>query len=76
MVVRMRSTKSHRNNRRAHLRLSGPALAVCDNCGEKKLKHMVCPNCGKYKNREVIDIIGKSARKEAKRKERETSPAK
>ncbi|HEY4490122.1 MAG TPA: 50S ribosomal protein L32 [Candidatus Paceibacterota bacterium] len=78
MVVRMRSTKSHRNNRRSHLKLENPSLIACDNCGEMKLKHIVCPNCGKYNNREVVDIIGKTTRKEAKKteKKKETVPAK
>ena len=71
MVVRMRSTSSHSSNRRSHHKLSERSFAICDNCGAKKLKHVACSVCGKYKNREVVDIIGRTARKEAKRKEKE-----
>jgi len=76
MVVRMRHTRSHTGNRRSHHALSVATFAVCDNCGAKTMKHTVCMSCGKYKGREVIDIVGKSARKEAKRKERAKAEAK
>lgn len=71
MVVRMRHTRSHTANRRSHHALKSRSLAVCGNCGSKTLKHTVCPQCGKYKGREVIDIIGVTAKKAAKKKEKE-----
>lgn len=71
MVVRMRHTRSHTANRRSHHALKSASFAVCENCGAKKLKHTVCVTCGKYKGREVVDMVGITARKEAKRKERE-----
>lgn len=71
MVVRMRHTRSHTANRRSHHALKGKGLVVCANCGAKKMKHRMCANCGKYKDRVVVDVIGKSAKKTAKRKEKE-----
>lgn len=70
MVVRMRHTRSHTANRRSHHALQSRSLAICENCKAKKLKHAVCPTCGKYKGRDVIDTIGKSAKKAAKKKEK------
>jgi large subunit ribosomal protein L32 len=66
----MRHTRSHTANRRSHHALKSVSFAVCANCGAKKMKHMACADCGKYKNREVIDMVGKLARKTAKQKEK------
>ena len=79
MVVRMRHTRSQTRQTRSHHALRGVSLAVCSNCGAKKMKHTVCSSCGKYKGREILDVVGKAgrkaAKKEAKRKE-ETGVAK
>lgn len=71
MVVRMRHTRSHTANRRSHHALKGKGLMVCANCGAKKMKHRVCVSCGKYKDRVVVDVVGKTARKVAKRKQKD-----
>lgn len=71
MVVRMRHTRSHTANRRSHHALKGKGFAVCANCGAKKMKHRLCSSCGKYKDNVVVDVIGKTARKAAKKKEKE-----
>lgn len=68
MVVRMRHTRSHTGNRRSHHAIKGQSLAVCANCGAKKLKHAVCKTCGKYKGRDIIDMVKKTAKKAAKKK--------
>ena len=54
MVVRMRATKGHRNNRRAHHKLENPTLSVCADCKAPKLSHTACPSCGKYKGKKVV----------------------
>jgi large subunit ribosomal protein L32 len=46
--------RTHR--RRAHDALTPVHLIDCDNCGEKKMPHVVCPSCGFYKGREVVSI--------------------
>ncbi len=73
MVVRMRHTRSHTRNRRSHHALEDKALSLCSNCGKPKMRHYLCQNCGKHRGREVMDIIGKMAKKEAKKKEKQKS---
>ena len=66
MVVRMRSTRSHTGNRRSHHALANRPLTVCKDCGATRLRHTVCENCGKYKGRQVIDVMKKTAKIEKK----------
>ncbi len=72
MVVRMRATRSHRNNRRSHHALKAQRPAACE-CGAIKLPHTACPSCGKYRGRVVIDIVKRTerAQKRLKRKQEE-----
>lgn len=70
MVIRMRHTRSHRDNRRAHHALTGSGLVACPECGTKKMKHRACENCGTYKGRKVVDVHAAIAKKEEKRKAR------
>lgn len=48
-------SKSRRDRRRAHDALKAPQLVACDNCGERKLPHILCPSCGHYRGRKIID---------------------
>ena len=70
-VPKQRKTKSRRNQRRMHLHLEEPALALCPKCSKPVLHHTACQNCGYYKGREVIDVLKKLTKKEKKQKERE-----
>lgn len=72
MVVRMRATRSHRNNRRSHHALAARRPAKCE-CGAIKLPHTACPSCGKYRGRVVIDVVKRTerAQKRLKRKQEE-----
>jgi len=70
-VPKSRRTKSKRNMRRAHIFLKKPNLIICSKCGKKILPHTVCWNCGSYKDREIIDVLGKLERKERKVREKE-----
>ncbi|RKN86563.1 50S ribosomal protein L32 [Paenibacillus ginsengarvi] len=55
MAVPFRKTsKSTRDKRRTHFKLSVPGMVKCDNCGELKLAHRVCKVCGTYKGREIV----------------------
>ena len=49
MVVRMRSTKGHRDHRRAHHKLTAPALSACTECKAPTPPHTACAACGKYR---------------------------
>lgn len=70
-VPKKRHTKSSRNQRRMHLYLKRPSLAVCPKCGKQILSHAVCPACGYYKGKEVVNVLEKLDRKERKKKEKE-----
>jgi len=55
MAVPFRKTsKSKRDKRRTHFKLSVPGMVNCEQCGEMKLAHRVCRVCGSYKGKEVI----------------------
>lgn len=50
-------SKSRRDKRRTHKKLSIPNFSLCPDCHEPKLPHHVCPNCGNYKGHEVVTVI-------------------
>lgn len=56
MTVRMRHTKSHTRNRRAHHALSNPALTKDKKTGAVSMRHRVSPITGEYKGKKVIEI--------------------
>ena len=64
----MRSTKSHRNNRRSHDSLSSPAVTMDKATGVAHLRHRASTVTGQYKGRVVIDIQAKLAKKTKKAK--------
>ena len=68
-VPKQRHTKSRRDRRRVHLRLTLPKLVTCPKCGKLKLPHTVCSYCGYYKDKEIIDVLKKVGKKERKRSE-------
>jgi len=69
MVVRMRSTKSHRNNRRSHDGLSSPAVTLDKSTNVPHLRHRASLVTGQYKGRVVIDIQAKIAKRAKKDKQ-------
>ncbi len=71
MVVRMRHTKGHRNNRRSHHALRVPTLSVCGQCRQAVRPHTMCTNCGYYRGRKVVDVLARLDKKERKKKEKE-----
>ena len=68
MVVRMRSTKSHRNNRRSHDSLSSPAVTMDKNTNVAHMRHRASLVTGQYRGRTVIDVAAKIAKKAKKAK--------
>lgn len=70
MSVRMRHTRSHTGNRRAHHALSEVRFSRCAKCLAPVLPHHVCANCGTYRGREVMDVFKKLTKKERKEKEK------
>lgn len=71
MVIRMRSTRSHTRNRRAHHALKKANFIKCPKCGQEIPPHRACFNCGEYKGRQAIDVLRKLNKKEKKKKEKE-----
>jgi large subunit ribosomal protein L32 len=49
-------SKSRRDKRRTHKKLSLPGIVLCPQCQEPKLPHHVCLSCGTYKGREVLEV--------------------
>ena len=66
----MRSTKSHRNNRRSHDRLSSPSLTLDKDTNVPHLRHRASLTTGRYKGRVVIDLTSKLTNKDKKNKEK------
>jgi len=56
MVVRMRHTRAHTGNRRAHHALKALNLNACTNCGAVVRSHRVCDACGYYKGKQVVAV--------------------
>ncbi len=79
MSVRMRHTKGHTLNRRSHHALKTPRISLCPDCGASHLRHRICETCGKYRGKQIIDVMAKiekkNARKKAKAKELGIDPS-
>ncbi len=54
-VPKRKTSKSKRDKRRAHNKVSAPNLTTCPQCGEAALPHHACPSCGSYKGRMVSE---------------------
>ncbi|MGK5095376.1 50S ribosomal protein L32 [Deltaproteobacteria bacterium TL4] len=55
-VPRRRMSRSKRDSRRAHIKLSVPALSSCTNCQTLIRPHRVCSECGYYKGVQIIQL--------------------
>jgi len=67
MVIRMRHTRAHTKNRRSHHALKTQNLVKCTNCEAFKLRHRVCMKCGFYRGAQVIDIVARVEKRQAKK---------
>jgi large subunit ribosomal protein L32 len=47
-------SRRRRDNRRAHIRLTAPAVVPCPNCRYLIPNYQACPNCGQYRGRQVL----------------------
>jgi len=70
MVVRMRHTRAHRDNRRSHHALENPSVTKDASSGVPHLRHRASLQTGQYRGRTVIDIAAKLARKAKKAQEK------
>ena len=53
-VPKRKTSKSKRDKRREHQKISALNLSTCPDCSEATLPHHACPSCGSYKGRTVI----------------------
>lgn len=70
MVVHMRHTRGHTGNRRSHHALKEVRVSVCKECGQEYIRHRVCMGCGMYRGKQVVDVKGKTERKERRVQEK------
>lgn len=49
-------SKSKRDKRRTHQKITAPNVVTCPQCSEPRLPHHMCPSCGSYKGRTVMEI--------------------
>ena len=56
-VPQNKITKSRRNMRRSHDKLTAGNPQECSNCGELKRPHHVCASCGHYHEREIVAAV-------------------
>lgn len=54
-LPKRKTSKSRRDKRRTHQKVSAPSLSTCPECGEAVKPHHACPSCGSYKGRTVIE---------------------
>ncbi len=59
MVVRMRHTRAHRDNRRSHHALENPSITKDVKSGVPHLRHRASLVTGEYRGRKVIDVTAK-----------------
>lgn len=59
-LPRSKTSRSKRDKRRTHQKLSLLNVSLCPQCGEAKLPHHACPHCGNYKGREILKIEEKT----------------
>ena len=65
-------SKTRRNMRRTHYKITANGLVECSNCGAKIRSHRACPKCGFYKgantskkNEEVVLEEEKASKKDS-----------
>ena len=51
-----KSSKGHRDQRRANWKMGVMNLVKCPKCGELMMPHRVCKNCGTYNKKEIVKV--------------------
>lgn len=66
MVVRMRHNRSQVRQDRSHHALKERTLSRCSHCAAPHLPHHMCRSCGWYNGRQVMDLEGEKAKRDAR----------
>ena len=72
-VPKNRHTKSRRDRRRAHIKLSPVNMVQCEKCTAPARPHFIREVCGTYKGREAVDVLKKITKRDKKRQEQAES---
>lgn len=59
-LPKRKHSKSRRDKRRTHWKITPPNLITCPECGRPKLPHRVCLYCGYYRKRKVLVVEGET----------------
>jgi large subunit ribosomal protein L32 len=57
-VPKGNTSKSKRDKRRTHDKLTPVNVVECPRCHAKKLAHRVCLTCGYYDNKQTLQVSG------------------
>ena len=73
MSVRMRHTKGHTGNRRAHHKIAAPRLSFDKDSQTHHVRHRMCEETGMYRGVVIVDMKTKTLKKleRTKRKQKE-----
>ena len=66
-------SKTIRNMRRTHYKITANGLVVCTNCGAKIRPHRACPKCGFYKGVDTSKKVETKVTEEKAPKKAKTS---
>ena len=54
-VPKRRISRTRRDKRRTHWKISPSARSTCSNCGAPARPHRVCSSCGFYRGRQYLE---------------------
>ena len=66
-------SKTRRNMRRTHYKITANGLVECTNCGAKIRPHRACPKCGFYKGVDTSNKVATKVPEEKAPKKAKTS---
>ena len=55
-LPKRKPSRSRRNKRRSHDKITLPHLVLDDDTGEYRLAHHVCKKTGRYKGKQIFEI--------------------
>jgi len=54
-VPKRRISRTRRDKRRTHWKMTRPVFSTCSHCGQPARPHRVCTSCGFYRGREYME---------------------